>query len=309
MTIEGQRPDNLGYSREQLQHMRAELCGFVVRTQGVLQQDPITHRYDVDIPLVKERGHGALFAVLYQESDVQLIDDVLFYRFVRAANTFRDAQDDLTSRRIAEQELVPYMEYLLNTPRNFEEKAIMDALGYQPLSDGMREEIICMMYDIYKTKRSWRATFSLEYKDYFMRSRNQLLSEFEANPLSGESPEYQRMVNNIARALENLWREPPEDVIREGLLQPEMGHTLEIPGELGEELKKRKKRKDNPPTELKPEEGRLMELLFGLVGDGIPRTRAEAAIILGLTMEEIRKMERKVVKRLRDPSLRSRRQQ
>lgn len=297
MTAEGQKPD--GYNREQLQRMRAELCGFVDRTPNILQINPETHRSSVDITQISDRGFNEHFLALYQGNIVALVDDVMFYRFAKATVVYRYATDDIVRRRIAYDEFIPYMEYLLNTPRTPEERVMMDAVGYQPLDEDMKERIAERDADFKFHHHNYPPTFSPEYKEYFMGVRPRYLRTFEHVPdPNSETPFVDRIMEDLRSGPFGGLSGIPQDVVREDLPVPDEIEFIP-PSKNENDLAKTIREGANAALEkLESNERRLLILLFGFQ-DGNPRTTAEASKIMGITMDEVKKLEAQAFQKLR----------
>lgn len=305
MTLERKGPDNSGFSREQLQRMRAEICGFVDRTPNVLNINPETHRYEIDVSSIGNRGYGPSFATLYRKQPELLVDDVLFYRFVMATNTYIDTPDDVTRRTMAEESLILYMEYLLNTPQTLEEKVMMEAVGFQPLDNVVKEKIVKNIVFVKDDTRSnpfpvptlYKPTFSPEYKEYFLKFREEYLHAFEPDPTS-KTPLRDELIEEAVKGFVQLMS-VPQDLVRD-LPVPQAEFIPEPEENLCPEFQGIRNQANSALAELEPTERRLMMLLFGLE-DGIARTTAEAAKILGITMEEVKYLESKALSSMRKP--------
>lgn len=298
MTVEGQKPE--GYSREQQQRMRAELCGFVDRTPNVLTAHPETHRLGVDVTQISQRGYEGHFSALYQGNVATLVDDVMFYRFVKATVAYREAIDDVVRRRIAYDEFIPYMEYLLNTPQTPEESVMMDAVGYQSLDEDMRERIAERDADFKFHHHTFPPTFSPEYKEYFMRVRPKYLRTVEFVP----DPNSQTPL--VDMSMENLRSGPggglmgiPQNVVREDLPIPPDSDVIPPFSEDEDKMSRTIREGANTALQsLEPNERRLLMLLFGFQ-DGNARTIAEAAQIMGIPMDDVKRLEAQAFQKLR----------
>lgn len=298
MTVEGQKPE--GCSREQQQRMRAELCGFIDRTPNILTSHPETHRLGIDVTQISQRGYDGYFSALYQGNVAALVDDVMFYRFVKATVAYREAIDDMARRRIAYDEFVPYMEYLLNTSHTPEEAVMMDAVGYQPLDDDMKERIAEGDADFMFHHHTYPPTFSPEYKEYFMRVRPKYLRtvEFVPDP-SSQTPLVDMLMENLRSGPGGGLMGIPQNVVREDLPIPQESDVIPSFSEDEDEMSKTIREGANAALQsLELNERRLLMLLFGFQ-DGNARTIAEAAQIMGIPMNEVKKLETRALQKLR----------
>lgn len=298
MTVEGQKPE--GYGREQQQRMRAEFCGFIDRTPNVLTAHSETHRLGVDVTQISERGYDGHFSALYQGNVAALVDDVMFYRFVKATVAYREAIDDVLRRRIAYDEFVPYVEYLLNTPLTPEEVVMMDAVGYQPLDEEMREMIAERDADFKFHHHTFPPTFSPEYKEYFMSVRPKYLRTFEFVPdPHSQTPLVDMLLENSKSGPGGGLMGIPQNVVREDLPTPEKSDFIPPFSEDEDEMSKTIREGANAALQsLESNERRLLMLLFGFQ-DGDARTIAEAAQIMGIPMDEVKKLEAQALQKLR----------
>lgn len=291
--------------REQLQRIRGELCGFVDRTPGAIRHNPETHRFEIDTTVINEGGLSSQFAMLYQDNTEALVDDVMFYRFIRAANVYRETIGNIARRSIAEQDFVVYMEYLINTPRTSEERVLIEAVGYQPLDEETREKIIRGLGFLFGTPsntlpfwKSYQPRFSPEYKQYFLRNyRDEYLYPMEYDPGDPESIR-KAFIEKAARGFASVL-DIPQDEIRDDLPIPEDVEYVSSPSKDESDFEiKITEGVNDILTRLEPTERRLIMLLFGLQ-DGVARTIAEISKIMGIPMDEVKELEAQVFEKLR----------
>lgn len=281
--------------------MRAEFCGFIDRTPNVLTTHSETHRLGVDITQISQRGYDEHFSALYQGNIAALVDDVMFYRFVKATVSYREAFDDITRRRIVYDEFVPYMEYLLNTPRTPEEAVMMDAVGYQPLDEEMKEKIAERDADFMFHHHTYPPTFSPEYKEYFMKVRPKYLRTLEFIPdPNSQTPHIDMLMEYLRNGPGGGLMGIPQNVVREDLPTPEELDSIPPFSEDEDEMSRTIREGANAALQsLEPNERRLLMLLFGFQ-DGNARTIAEVAQIMGIPMNEVKKLEIQSLQKLRE---------
>lgn len=321
------RPNREKHSREELQRMRAEVCGFIDRTPHALSFDPETGQYKLDIALVTERDYASHFSICYVEDPQALIDDAMFYRFIKAANTFLSASDSVVRRGIAEQDLIPYIRYLLNTPRTTKEEKRMKASGNQSFgeTEGEKEKIrnlinyMLLPDEILPFKRPG-PRFSPEYKKHLLEIREGYLQgpkePIQINPedIDPENPFYP-VRDKLAKLFESAQYGKidvlglPGDTIRDNLPPAPRENFLPVPrededeellpeGELPLTRKALAERVNATLAELDPLQRRVIILGMGLL-DRVARTTAEIAKELGITIEEVKRLERNAFKSMR----------
>lgn len=274
---------NPAFSRVELQRMRVGICSFIDK-----HPDSFLNASEIDLQRLKEAGLGQTVDAVYHGDGRAILDDFRFFRFVKAGRQYRETKDDVSQGQLERNELLPYMEYSLNTPYSPEEETLMAVTGYQPLSEDMKKSLSGQLFSLF---RAWPPTFSPEYRDYFMKFRAEILHPEEVDPKLSEKD---RFFKGIAQDM-TRFMQPPQDVIREDLAPPEkieLGRTRLDP--TGEVFKGAKEVLDflNEPQK------QVMILLLGLA-DGKPRTYAETAKIMNITMEEVKKLEKESFRSLR----------
>lgn len=279
------------FSRVEIQRMRVNIVQYIDKHSDVIQinpEDPT--QVQIDLQRFYQAGLGESVENIYNGNEQAIYDDYRFFRFVRAARQYREAADEITRDQIVETELFPYMEYSLNTSYTEQEKVMLSAVGTQPLSDKVKAEL---KGEFYWRFIEWKypPTYSQEYRTMFMGVREMILHPTEYVPRGENSTLLDLLIEETARSMVSFMT-PPQDYIREELINPQAVELTPIQDTefkvegLEESINKILQGMDELHRN-------ACVLLWGLT-DGLPRTTAETAKVLNISIDEVKRLEQEI---------------